>query len=109
MPRGDSENEKPSEPDLFWSKKLQKRNKKETNEPLDMKGKYDAYMFGLGGPKTENVKKPCVFKGFLRGAKGPEHSKSRKKSMRNWFLVEKATKTGAKQRTNEPLDMRWQV
>ena len=45
----------------FWSKKLQKRSKKETNEPLDMKGKYDAYMFGLGGPKSENVEKPLVF------------------------------------------------
>ena len=74
-----------------------------------MRGKYDAYMFGLGGPKSENVEKPLVFKGFLRGAKGQEHSKSRKKWMRKWFLVEKATKKGAKQRTNEPLDMRWQV
>ena len=90
-------------------KKLQKRSKKETNEPLDMKGKYDAYMFGLGGPKSENVKKPVVFKGFLRGAKGQEHSKSRKKLMRKRLLVEIATKKGAKQRTNEPLDMRWQV
>ena len=76
---------------VFWSKKLQKRSKKETNEPLDMKGKYDAYMFGLGGPKSENVEKPLVFKGFLRGAKGQEHSKSRKKSMGKLFLVEKAT------------------
>ena len=91
---------------FFWSKKLQKRSKKETNEPLDMKGKYDAYMFGLGGPKGENVEKPLVFKGFLRGAKGQEHSNSRKKLMRKWFLVEKVTKKGAKQRTNEPLDMR---
>ena len=63
---------------VFWSKKLQKRSKKETNEPLDMKGKYDAYMFGFGGPKGEHVEKPLVFKGFLRGAKGQEHSKSRK-------------------------------
>ena len=77
---------------VFWLKKLQKRNKKETNEPLDMKGKYDAYMFGLGGPKTENVKKAICFKGFLRGAKGQEHSKSRKKLMRKWFLVEKRPK-----------------
>ena len=98
-----------SEPDRFWSKKLQKRSKKEPNEPLDMKGKYDAYMFGLGWPESENVEKPLVFKGVLRGAKGQEHSKSRKKQMRKWFLVEKATKKGAKQRTNEPLDMRWQV
>ena len=81
---------------VFWSKKLQKRSKKETNEPLDMKGKYDAYMFGLGGPKSENVEKPVVFKGFLRGAKGQEHSKSRKKWMRKWFLVEKATKKRSK-------------
>ena len=44
-----------------------------------MKGKYDAYTFGLGGPKTENVENPLVFKGFLRGAKGQEHSKRRKK------------------------------
>ena len=94
---------------VFWSKKLQKRSKKETNEPLDMKGKYDAYMFGLGGPRSENVEKQMVFKGCLRGAKGQEHSKSRNKSMRKWLLVEKATKKGAKQRTNEPLDMRWQV
>ena len=64
---------------VFWSKKLQKRSKKETNEPPGMKGKYDEYMFGLGGPKSENVEKPLVFKGFLRGAKGQEHSKSRKK------------------------------
>ena len=74
-----------------------------------MKGKYDAYMFGLGGPTSENVEKPLVLKGFLRGAKGQEHSKNRKKSMRKWVLVEKATKKGAKQRTNEPLAMRWQV
>ena len=45
-----------------------------------MKGKYDAYMFGLGGPKSENVEKPLVFNGFLRGATGQEHSKSRKKA-----------------------------
>ena len=30
-----------------------------------MKGKYDAYMFGLGGPNSENVEKPFFFKGFL--------------------------------------------
>ena len=48
-------------PDRFWSKKLQKRSKKETNEPLDMKGKYDAYMFGLGGPKTKMLKNHCFF------------------------------------------------
>ena len=71
---------------VFWSKKLQKMSKKETNEPLHMKGKYDAYMFGLGGPKSENVEKPLVFKSFLRGAKGQEHSKSRKESMRKWCL-----------------------
>ena len=94
---------------VFCLKKLEKRSKKETNEPLDMKGKYDVYMFGLGGPKNENVEKPLVFIGFLRGAKGQEHSKSRKKSMRKWFLVEKTTRKGPKQRTNEPLDMRWQV
>ena len=74
-----------------------------------MKGKYDAYMFGLGGPESENVEKPLVFKRFLREAKGQQHSKSRNKLMRKWFLVEKAIKKGAKQRTNEPLDMRWQV
>ena len=33
-------------------------------------GRYDAYMFGLGGPKSENVEKPLVFKGFFEGAKG---------------------------------------
>ena len=71
-----------------------------------MKGKYDAYMFGLGGPKSENVENPVVFKGFLRGAKGQEHSKNKKKSMRKWFLDEISTKKAAKQRTNEPLDMR---
>ena len=54
----------------FWSKKLQKRCKKETNEPLDMKGKYDAYIFGLGGPKSENVEKPLVFLRFFEGGKG---------------------------------------
>ena len=64
---------------------------------------------GLVGPKSGNVEKPLVFKGFLRGAKRQEHSKNRKKVMRKWFLVEKATKKGAKYRTNEPLDMRWQV
>ena len=64
---------------------------------------------GLVGPKSENVEKPFVFKSFLKGAKGQEHSKSRKKSMRKWFLVEKATQKGAKKITNEPLDMRWQV
>ena len=74
-----------------------------------MKGKYDAYMFGLGGPESENVEKPLVFEGFLKGAKGQDHSKSRKKLMRKGFLVEKATKKGANQRTSEPLDMRWQV
>ena len=88
---------------------MQKRSKKETNEPLDMRGKYDAYMFGLGGPKSENVENSYVFKCFLRGAKGQEHSNSRKKSMRKLFLVEKAIKKGAKQRTNELLDVRWQV
>ena len=55
------------------------------------------------GPKSENVEEP------LRWPKGQEHSKGGEKSMRKLFLVEKATKKGAKQRTNEPLDMRWQV
>ena len=27
-------------------------------------------MFELGGPKSENVEKPQVFKGFFAGAKG---------------------------------------
>ena len=79
LPRGDSENEHRSEPDRFLVEKVAKKEQKNRNEPLDMKGKYDAYMFGLGGPKSENVEKPLVFKGFLRGAKGQEHSKSRKK------------------------------
>ena len=31
-----------------------------------MKGKYGAYMFRLGGPKSENVEKPLVLYVFLR-------------------------------------------
>ena len=54
----------------FLVEKLVKRSKNETNEPLDMKGKYDAYMFGLGGPKSENVEKPLVLKVFLGGQRG---------------------------------------
>ena len=59
-------------------------------------GKYDAYMFGLGGPKSENVEKPWVFVGFFEGAKGQEDSKSGKKYLRRLFFGEKATKKGAK-------------
>ena len=35
-----------------------------------MKGKYDAYMLGLGGPKSENVEKPLVFVCFFDRAEG---------------------------------------
>ena len=41
---------------VFSLKKVEKRSKTGTNEPLDMRGKYDAYMFGLDGPKTKMLK-----------------------------------------------------
>ena len=33
---------------------------------------------GLVGPKAKMLKNQLFFKGFLKGAKGQEHSKSRK-------------------------------
>ena len=59
-------------------------------------GKDDAYMFGFGGPISENVEKPMVFKGFFEGPKGQEHSKSGNKQLRIFFFCEKATKNLAK-------------
>ena len=59
------ENEKPVEKwQFFVEKATTKRSKQGTSEPLDMRGKYDAYMFGLGGPKNENVEKPLVLNVF---------------------------------------------
>ena len=51
-----------------------------------MKGKYDAYMFGLGGPKSENVEKTLVFKGFLRGGKEAITFQEQKKVDEKWVF-----------------------
>ena len=64
------ENEQPSEPECFFVEKRQKTSKKKKDEPLDMRWRYDAYMYGLGGTKSENVEKPLVLKVFLKGSKG---------------------------------------
>ena len=51
-------------------KRQQKTNKKKNNEPLDIRWRYDAYMYGLGGAKSENVEKPFVLKVLLKGSRG---------------------------------------
>ena len=65
---------------------------------------------GLVGLKSGNVEKVLVFKPFFEGSRGADRRQDDERSSEPaWFLVEKATKKGAKQRTNELLDMRRQV
>ena len=61
---------------------------------------------GLAGPKSENVEKPLVFKGFLEGQRGHEEYRERPQPSEP---SRKNDKKGSKKRKNEPLDMRWQV
>ena len=44
-------------------------------------------MFGLGGPKSEHVEKPLVFKGFFEGAKGARTLQEWKKVVEKMFFL----------------------
>ena len=58
-----------------------------------MKGKYDAYMFGLGGPKSENVEKPLVLRLLFEGSKAARaRQENEQRSSPDCFLVEKVGK-----------------
>ena len=75
---------------------LPKRSKKRANEPLGIRWQDDVYMFGLGGPISENVDKPLVFQGFFEGAKVARSLQEWKKVVEKMVFGDKATKKEAK-------------
>ena len=64
---------------------------------------------GLVGPKSENVEKPLVFVCFLKGQRGDEHSIGANNPPRKSGFWWKNGQKTSKNKTDEALDMRWQV
>ena len=65
-------------------------------------------MYGLGGTKSENVKKTLVLNWFLKWSKGARTFQECKQLVEKLVFGRKSDRKPSKKKTNESLDMSWQ-